>query len=118
MRILLFMLLFSLSACYPVYILAPNTTGYIVRIEADGPWEGVVDGQVVSGFNASGIPVFPRMGRSVCWSIWKSRPYSGMLRAFMTYRDYHTGSAEHYPRFGDNITLNITGRVQGCYSPL
>jgi len=111
-----FMVLF-MASCHPHYIFAPNSSGYIVRIEADGPWEGVVDHQVVSGFNTAGIPVHPRLGREVCWDIRKSRPYSGMLRAFMTHRDYHTGSEMH-PRFGDSITLHVTGRVRGCYAPM
>jgi hypothetical protein len=115
--ILLFSVMLVLSSCHPYYILAPNNSGYIVRIESDGEWEGIVDGQVVSGFNTAGIPVYPRLGRSVCWDIRKSRPYTGMLRAFMTYRDYHSGSELH-PRFGDAVTLSWNGRVRGCYNPL
>lgn len=114
--VLLFLVLF-LSACHPHYIFAPNVSGYIVRIEADGEWEGWVDHQVVSGFNTSGVPVYPRLGHQVCWDIRKSRPYPGMLRAFMTHRDYHAGSQQH-PRFGDSVTLSMTGRVRGCYSPM
>jgi hypothetical protein len=105
-----------LSACHPYYLLAPNNTGYIVRVEADGEWEGVVDNQRVSGFNTAGIPVYPRLGRSVCWDIGKSRPYTGMLRAFLTYRDYYSTSDMH-PRFGDSVTLSMSGRVSGCVQP-
>lgn len=117
-RVLFLLLMVTVvSSCHPIYILAPNTSGYIVRIEADGEWEGVVDSQIVSGSFARGIPVYPRYGRTVCWDIRKSRPYPGMLRAFMTYRDYHTGSEMH-PRFGDDVTLSVTGRVRGCHAPL
>lgn len=113
--ILFFTLL--LSGCYPLYIVAPNMSGYIVRIESDGDWEGVVDNQLVSGFGNRGIPVSPQLGQSVCWDIRKSRPHAGMLRAFFTYRDYYAGS-HHHPRYGDSVTLNVLGRVRGCYRPL
>jgi hypothetical protein len=103
-----------LLSCRPIYILAPNNTGYIVRVEADGPWEGLVDHQVVSGFGTKSFPVYPRLHHDLCWRIRKSSPHAGLLRAFLTYRDYHPGSDVH-PRFSDTVTLHITGVVHGCH---
>jgi hypothetical protein len=102
------------TSCVPYYIMAPNTSGYIVRIESDTFWEGQVDGDYVSGSSTLGIPVTPRYGRPVCWDIRKSRMGGGMLRAFMTHRDYYAGS-DMYPRFGDQVTVAVMGRVQGCH---
>ncbi len=104
-----------LSACFPMYVLAPNMSGYIVRIESDVAWEGVVNDTWVSGVNTLSIPVTPQVGRVVCWDIRKSLPAPGLLRVFMTYRDYHTGSTTH-PRWGDDATVSILGRIRGCSS--
>ena len=114
---LLVFMMFILTSCVPYYIMAPNTSGYIVRIESDTFWEGQVDGEYVSGSNTLAFPVFPRHGRAVCWDIRKSRMGQGMLRAFMTYRDYYAGSDMH-PRFQDQVTVSVMGRVQGCHHPV
>jgi len=97
-----------------MYILAPNTSGYILRVESDGEYSGTVDHVIVSGGTTKSFPVHPRVGHAVCWNIRKHGNNTGMLRAFLTYRDYHTGSSVH-PRHGDQVTLLPRGHVTGCH---
>lgn len=113
-RTILICSLIFLSACYVPYFMAPNMSGYIVRVESDGEWEGVIGNQVVSGFGTMSYPVDITWG-TVCWDIRKRyflQP--GLLRAFLTYRDYYSGST-HHPRYGDQATT-AGSRVSGCYT--
>lgn len=113
MRYLLLAVMLLSSACHPYYLLAPNMSGYIVRIESDTDWEGVVGSQAVSGFQTQSFPVTVIPHTPICWNVRKSRYSSGMLRVFLTYRDYHTGSTTH-PRWGDSVTIMPLGVVRQC----
>lgn len=115
-RVFAFILLLSCTACYPVYLLAPNTSGFIVRIESDTEWEGTVGTQWVSGAGTQAVPVNVPYGRDVCWDIHKTKYDAGLLRVFLTYRDYYAGSSTH-PRYGDMVTLTARGRIRNCARP-
>lgn len=112
--ILLMCSLIVMSACYLPYVMAPDISRFIVRVESDGEWEGVIGHHQVSGFGTMSYPVDIIWG-TVCWDIRKRyflQP--GLLRAFLTYHDYYAGSQQH-PRYGDQVTT-LGHRVSGCYT--
>jgi len=113
-RVWFLVLIIIMTGCYVPYFMAPNTSGFIVRVESDGEWEGVIGNQVVSGFGTQSYPVDITWG-TVCWDIRKRYLMQpGLLRAFLTYRDYYSGSTQH-PRYGDQATT-LGQRVTGCYT--
>lgn len=111
-NILVTLSLLLLSGCIPYYILSPNMSGYIVRVEADTEWTAIITdasgGRAESGWADAGLRVIP----PACWEVRKRR-IGGMIRAFGTYSDYYRGSTMH-PRWDDRASTMPYAVVRGC----
>ena len=117
MRVFLFVLCLSISACRPWVIVAPPgfppqdhygmPSAFIVRIETDTFYEGYVGTRSISGSMTMSYPIYP----GECYMVRKTR-IQGLLRTFTTYSTFYQGG--NFPKWNDRATTSAFGATSGC----
>jgi len=106
-----FALLLGLSGCRDPLILGPRVAvvEFVVRVESDTEWTGLVNGVGVSGFGERAFPI-----TGGCW-VFTKRTVDGLIRAYAMPANVSSRQAG-VPKFGDKATTSAFGTVPGCLS--
>lgn len=101
-----------LGACQYPYIItgpAPGYSEWVVYIESDTEWTGLVGGRGVSGF---GDRAFRTTALGSCWTVRKTR-VTGLLRAYAMPANL-SNRTQNVPKVSDKATTSPYGGVSGC----